>query len=220
MMSMRLTKSTPTWFIFAICLTKNSSIGSRLTNGWQAFLNAHTKPDIVGTFSSIEDPLIDIKRQIRALNKQTLDWWQSRPSELANTVHYPFSASQAEWSDSILKLSQLLIEGFQVAGLRARLTKEAGITFEKDWGSLKLLMELAKSNSDEATSTKLLKPLRELQELRSKVIGHAVGSDKKKKLIDTAMQKHGSLYKHFESLSSDCNRALEQIVAMLSASVP
>lgn len=174
--------------------------------------------DILGSFSTIEDPLIDIKRQIRALDEQHLDWWQSRPSELANTVHYPFSASQAEWAESILNLSQLLIEGFQVGGIRTRLTK-VGSVYEKDWGSLKLLTELAKSNSDEAAASKLLKPLRELQELRSKVKGHSAGSDKKK-LIDAALREHGSLYKHFEYLAACCNTALEQIVAMLNALAP
>lgn len=174
--------------------------------------------DILGSFSTIADPLIDIKRQIRALDEQELDWWQSRPSDLANTVHYPFSASKSEWAESILNLSQLLNEGFQVGGLRARLTK-AGVTFEDDWRSLKLLAELAKSNSDEQAASKLLKPLRELQELRSKVKGHAAGSDKKK-LIDAALRDHGSLYKHFENLAAGCSTALEQIVAMLSAPVP
>jgi hypothetical protein len=75
------------------------------------------------------------------LNSQKFDWWQPRPGDLSNKVHYPFSSSQAEWADSILNLTQFMVEGFLQAGIRDQLT-HLEVPFEKEWGSLTLLTRL------------------------------------------------------------------------------
>lgn len=169
--------------------------------------------DFEGVFTTIPDAIIDLKRVIHDLDSQHLDWWQPRPAGIANLVHYPFSSSQAEWAEAIMNLSQLLVEGFQADDLKKRLIA-LGVTPTKDAKSLGLLFKIAEAKTNTDSGKALLSPFWELQDLRSKVKGHATQTSKKE-LIDKALAEHGTLYKHFVTLANGCHKSLEKIIDML-----
>ncbi|MBK7841726.1 MAG: hypothetical protein IPJ49_29385 [Candidatus Obscuribacter sp.] len=169
--------------------------------------------DFEGRFTTIPDAIIDLKQIVRDLDSNPPAWWQPRPVGIANLVHYPFSSSQAEWADAIMNLSQLLVEGFRVDDLKQRLTA-LGVTPEKDAKSLGLLFKIAEAKTDTDAGKALLAPFRELQDLRSKVKGHATQKTKKD-LIDKALAEHGTLYRHFVNLAKGCHDSFEKIVVML-----
>lgn len=109
--------------------------------------------DFEGTWSTIPDPLVDLKHEIAKLDKSKPYYWQPRGETIAAAVHYPVTDSTEEWSNAILALDQLIVEGFAIQPLRERL-KTFNRQFEPQWQSLKLLKEvlLAGGVGDEETA--------------------------------------------------------------------
>ena len=86
---------------------------------------------------------------------------------MVEKVLFPVTDSIEDWSNEILLLHQLVIEGFLTTGLRPIISTSGG-TYEKNWQSLKLL-EIALSRITGHTNEKvkqLVNPLKELHELR------------------------------------------------------
>ncbi|WP_234180391.1 hypothetical protein [Sphingopyxis sp. NFH-91] len=189
---------------------------------WQSFNEWPKAPiserayqtDFEGSFSSIPDPLVDLKHEVAKLDEIKPDYWDARGRDLADTVHYPISASTEEWANSLLALDQLVVEGFVVKALRQRL-KSAGREFEKAWQSLKLLQEvLLAGGLDEDEAKEILEPLRLLHHLRSKTKGHAANTEKQA-LIKQAKKDHGSLPAHFRWLASSVQVSFDRIIELL-----
>ncbi|SDD82447.1 hypothetical protein SAMN05444678_12430 [Sphingomonas sp. YR710] len=189
---------------------------------WQSFNEWPKAPisprayqtDFEGSFSTIPDPLIDLKHEISKLDKIKPDYWQSRGEALAGAVHYPLTASTEEWANAILALDQLVVEGFATKPLRQRLTA-AGREFDKQWGSLKLLQEvLIAGGSDEDDVIEIVAPLRRLHDIRSKAKGHAAEAEKRA-LVKLAKTEHGSLPAHFRALTSNTQVSFNRIVELL-----
>lgn len=189
---------------------------------WQSFNEWPKAPiserayqtDFEGSFSSIPDPLVDLKHEIAKLDEIKPDYWAARERDLADTVHYPISASTEEWANSLLALDQLVIEGFVVKALRQRL-KSAGREFEQAWQSLKLLQEvLLAGGMEEDEAKEILEPLRLLHHLRSKTKGHAAKTEKQA-LIKQAKKDHGSLPTHFRWLASSVQVSFDRIIELL-----
>lgn len=185
-------------------------------NEWPKASISHRafETDIKGDFSSQPDPLLDLKYEISKLDNVPPDWWHPRDEGLAATVHYPLTASPEEWSNAILALDQLVIEGFVTKTLRAHLSA-TGATVDKQWQSLKLLSELLPTKGlDVDETTAIMDPLRQLHHLRSKVKGHAAPKEKAE-LIKQAKVEHGSLTVHFRALVSNLQIAFDRIVELL-----
>lgn len=168
--------------------------------------------DFKGDFSTDPDPLMDLKYEISKLDGLAPDYWQSRDPDLAATVHYPITASVDEWANAILALDQLVIEGFVVKALRARLLS-ANVAIDPNWGSLKLLGELLSAKGI-VDAGEIMEPLRELHHLRSKAKGHAASADKAA-LIKKAKSDHGSLSGHFRNLVERVQQSVDRIIEVL-----
>jgi len=167
--------------------------------------------DFEGNFSTISDPLIDLKYAISKLDKMAPDWWRPRGEEAARAVHYPLTSSTEEWGQAILSLDQLVVEGFTSKALRAQLDAD-GRVYDKAWGSLRLLQEcLSASGLDEDDVSMIIEPLKTLHHLRSKVKGHHSDAEKRM-LIKQARIDHGSLSAHFRNITDRVQVALAQIV--------
>lgn len=189
---------------------------------WQSFNEWPKAPisarayqtDFEGSFSTIPDPLIDLKHEISMLDKIKPDYWQPRGETLASAVHYPLTASSEEWSNAILSLDQLVVEGFKTKSLRQRLTA-SGRDFDKQWQSLKLIQEiLIAGGLSEDDASEIAAPLRQVHHLRSKAKGHAA-EEEKRSLIRQAKKDHGSLPAHFRALASDVQVAFDRLVELL-----
>jgi len=55
------------------------------------------RTDFMGEWSTEYDPLQSVKRKVERLDKTPPVWWNPRGTELARTVHYPVTGSEAEW---------------------------------------------------------------------------------------------------------------------------
>ena len=186
-------------------------------NEWpKASISARAfKTDIMGEWTDIPDPLVELIAEVRRLDDAPLDWWQVRGEELRQTVHYPITTSPDEWGDSLLALDQLLVEGFASKAIRSRLDA-LNSTYEKDWGTLRLLQELLVAQGfAPADAADTMEPLRTLHFLRSKVKGHASVAQRQQ-LIKDARTEHGSLKDHFRQLAFDCQEAFEKTCTALA----
>jgi hypothetical protein len=171
--------------------------------------------DFKGEFYTEYDSLNSLKHKIQQLDEGNRAWWQPRGQEPAKTVHYPATASAAEWANEILALDHLLIEGFRVKGLRGML-KALRRTFEPDWKSLKLLEEcLIGSGVDEEDARTAVTSLRTLHDLRTILKGHSAAT-KKSEAEKQAIAKFGSFRAHFAQSAAECDSALKLIMDTLS----
>jgi hypothetical protein len=173
------------------------------------------KTDIEGNWSDEYDPLPSLKYKLRKLADQNARWWKLRAADLPERAYYPVTTSPDEWADEILNLDQLLVEGFVEKALRAR----CGVT-DLRTRSLGLLEAcLMQYGFDEERAREILKPLRELHDLRTKVKGHASGAEAKT-IRQSAIRKFGSLAQHYRDLVTRCDESLDALTTALSAVEP
>lgn len=176
------------------------------------------KSDFLAQWDTSPDPLASLKRRLEALNGAGITWWSLKNPQLPDRVHYPVTASQEEWANELMALDQLVVEGVSRSYFKSK-AEAAGITIEPQWGSLKLIGEVllhAQVNEEEATA--VMAPLKSLHDLRSKMKGHAGGSDAKV-MREALIAKHGDLKSHFRALADDCDRAIALMVELTDAGV-
>ena len=170
--------------------------------------------DILGEFSTEDDPLAELRGQVESLDRDPPAWWQPRGEELINEALYPATDSIKEWGNEILALDHLVVEGFCVKGLRPVITANGG-TYEKDWGSLKLLeVVIFHSGHTEEQAKILVAPLKELHGLRNPAKAH--GDTKgREAAVARARKAHDTLRNHFKDLTRRIRDSVKQIVPAL-----
>jgi hypothetical protein len=174
------------------------------------------KTDFEACWDSDFDALVSLRNTLRELHRDRVPWWTMRTEKLIEQVHYPVTAAPDEWAEEILHLDQLVVEGVDGKWLKTR-AEQLGRPVDPTFGSLRRLEEClvgAGLASEEAKS--LLAPFRELHDFRSKVKGHATGSEATA-LKQQILQEHGSFRKHYESLSSRCDQSLREIAKIIDA---
>ena len=170
--------------------------------------------DFEGSFSTVPDPLADLKHEIGKLDKLRPDWWNPRGTSAEAALHYPLTSSPEEWANAILALDQYVVEGFATKALRARLDAK-GLVFDKQWGSIRLLQDcLAGVGLDETEATEVVEPFKELHGLRSKVKGHFAEAERQA-IIKQARTRHGSLAVHFRDLIERVQISFDRVVELL-----
>lgn len=166
--------------------------------------------DIKGDFYQEYNSLQSILALARRLDDAKVKWWTLKNKELLDTIHYPATDNADEWAEEILRLDQLIVEGFNEKWLR-KTSEDLRAAVEAKDASLVLMMKLLPSAGFEEDQAKaLVQPLRELHHLRSKVKGHAKGTEAKQ-LQSDALKKHGTFRKHFEDLAERCDINLRRI---------
>ncbi len=168
------------------------------------------KTDFEGSWDVEYDPLSSLRDAVRELNRHQVLWWKLRSEKLVDQVHYPVTSSADEWSNEILQLDQLVVEGFDEKWLRQK-AHSLGRTPDSQFRSLKLIEEcLIALGFEEEHARKITSPLHQVHFLRSKLKGHVSGEEaleiKQKVLSD-----HGSYKKHFQSLCSECDTSIRTI---------
>ena len=173
---------------------------------------------LLAQWDTSPDPLASLKRRLQALNGAGITWWSLKNPQLADRVHYPVTASREEWANELMALYQLVVEGLNRCYFKSK-AEAVGITVEPQWGSLKLISEVllhAQVNEEEATA--VVVPLKSLHDLRSKMKGHAGGSDAKAN-HEALIAQHGDLKSHFRALTDGCDRAIALMVELSDAGV-
>lgn len=166
--------------------------------------------DFEGNWNLEYDPLRALKNALEELRQARVPWWTLRTQDLPDLVQYPATSSPDEWSNEILRLDQLVVEGFEERWLRKK-AEELGRTPDKQFRSLKLIEEcLIALGFDEEHAQNITSPLHEIHNLRSKLKGHASGSTfisiKRKVLAE-----HKTYRRHFHELCKAADESLQTI---------
>lgn len=166
--------------------------------------------DFKGDWHTEYDPLASLKEIISELDHAQVPWWTLRSEELPSRVHYPVTASPDEWSNEILQLDQMLVEGFETKWLKKK-AAELGRTPDPKFQSLKLVEEcLMACGLEEADARKTTAAMRNLHSLRSKLKGHASG-DEAVAIRKQVLGEYHSYGRQFRSLCAGCDEALRAI---------
>ena len=172
--------------------------------------------DFEGEFSNEYDPVAEVRSKVERLDARRPEWWVVRGTELPATLHYPITGSEAEWSDAILTLDQLVIEGFRKTKLK-KICNERNTNIDPAWGSLKLLelclVDLSNSRED---SLRAVDALRSVHNLRTAVKGH-YAPNRRAEEIEKARVSHGNLNDHFRMLATNCDESLKFIIRHMCA---
>jgi hypothetical protein len=172
------------------------------------------RTDFEGSWNLHYDPLQNLKHILRELHAACMPCWKLRDEALTEKVHYPVTKSADEWAREIHALDKLLVEGFDTRQLRCRATL-LGRTIDQAWKSLKLLQEVLRGlGKDDAEVQEAVGPLQELNFLRSKVSGHASGTEAKH--IKARILKEYKTYSaHFRQLCARCDAAVRMLRTIL-----
>ncbi len=161
--------------------------------------------DFVGEWTDIVDPLQAALSMLRHWNQSDLDWWRLRDEALLERVNTPRTSSQDEWAQAFADLSKLIIEGFEIAPMQARL-KEVGVKFNKDERSLALIEKIL-ADLGSLDAGRRLDGLRAVQAIRSNIASHSRG-DRASELGRDALEKHGTYQAHFKEV---CRTVVDEL---------
>lgn len=159
-------------------------------------------------------PLEDVVSIVRKWTESNCTWWKLREEALLERVHIPHTTNRDVWGNAFGLLANLIIEGFQLQAIRARL-KEMNIDFGEDDKSLALLEKFLIGHN-KLDDGQRLEGLRIVQLIRS--IGssaHPRGSTASD-LANNALEEHGTYSAHFESVCRTVKSELELIEEALS----
>lgn len=170
--------------------------------------------DFEGKWQQEYDPLVSLKDGLNILIEDKASWWTLRSKNLLSLVHYPATSSADEWSEEILRLDQLLIEGLEEKWLKQKMHSLGRISDPKQQlRSLKLVEEcLLAIGLEKEDARALTTPLHKVHNLRSEVKGHASGNSAieiKRKILS----EYGSYRKHFYALCQECDHSIRTISA-------
>jgi hypothetical protein len=137
-------------------------------------------------------------------------WWTLRSEQLSEQVQYPATSSPDEWANELLHLDQLLVEGFEEKWLRQK-AQERGRRVERQYRSLRLVEEcLISLDFEEDHARKVMSPLHEVHTLRSKLKGHATGTEAVS-IKQKVLKEHRSYRAHFQILCAACDESIRAI---------
>jgi hypothetical protein len=156
------------------------------------------------------DALPSVKQLLTEWDRKQVGWWRLRGEKLIDQVHYPVTSAADEWGSELMQLHQLLVEGFEEKWLRKK-AQELGRTPDPKLRSLKLIEEcLIGLGYEEEHARKMTAPLHQLNDLRSKVKGHASGEEATA-LKRKALSTYGTFRKHFEAFCAECDESIRDI---------
>ena len=170
--------------------------------------------DFEGEVDQDYDPIHSLKLRVEELDSDPPCWWKPRGDELRRVIHPPVTDSVDGWAEAILSLDKLIVEGLITKALRGRLEGLGG-SFEKNWGSLKLLQEcLIGQGMSEDEANELVGPLKLLHRLRTVLKGHAALRARNEE-AKNARKEFGSFRNQYQELVADCDSAFASITSLL-----
>jgi len=174
--------------------------------------------DFEGSWHLEYDALNSLLQAIGDLNRDQVPWWTLRSEKLKDQLHYPVTASADEWASEMLNLDQLVVEGFETKWLRTT-AQSLGRTPDVRFASLRLMEEcLSALGFQEDGAKKIVAPLREVHDLRSKVKGHASGNEGAA-LKKQILKEYGSFKEHFRNLCQRCDESIRALMEVFKGDV-
>jgi len=170
--------------------------------------------DFKGEFVLFQEPVSEVLTIARGWHDSKASWWTLRDSRLLDRVATPLTTSRDEWAEAFLNLSKLIVEGFEVGAIRARLT-ELGVSFDGKEQSIALLERLL--YRDFAGERPKLTALRTVQFVRTKAKGHVSGHEVEA-LVHDVIAEHGTFANHFTSVCRALAVELQRVAGAFSDS--
>jgi len=118
------------------------------------------------------------------------------------------TTSRDEWAEAFMDLAKLVVEGFVIAVIRAKL-EELGVVYENKEQSIALLERLINTRA-ESTEKQVLTGLRAVQLIRTKVKRHASGREVEMMLREVLAQ-HESFANHYKHVCATVALELQTI---------
>ena len=158
------------------------------------------KNDFEGKVVERPDPISEIRWITERWSDGACVWWKIRDDRLVDRIYTPRTGSRDEWAGAFKELSKLIIECFDVSGIRGELDRR-GIEWRKGEPSLALLERVVDGP---------LAGLRLAQRIRNKVDAHVRGAEADS-LSDEALKQHGTYAAHFQHVCRDLIEELRRI---------
>ena len=158
------------------------------------------KNDFEGKVVERPDPISEIRWITERWSDGACVWWKIRDDRLVDRIYTPRTGSRDEWAGAFKELSKLIIECFDVSGIRGELDRR-GIEWGKGEPSLALLERVVDGPLD---------GLRLVQRIRNKVDAHVRGVEADS-LSDEALKQHESYAAHFQHVCRDVIEELRRI---------
>ncbi len=168
--------------------------------------------DFRGQWVAEPDPVTRLLSIVRGWAQEPVTWWSLRDPRLLEQVNTPLTASRDEWAEAFMDVAKLVVEGFEVKMVRSRLD-DLDVPYGKNAGSIALLEKLLHAAGSLEVSARL-EGLRTVQLVRSKVKGHASGSDADQ-ISQGALVEHETFAAHFHFVCGLLAEELEMIGSAL-----
>ncbi len=169
----------------------------------RAFVN-----DFEGKFVTFRHPREKIMSIALRWQEQNVRWWKLRDADLLNRANVPLTSSKDEWSEAVMDITKIFIEGFDTKAIRNQCDK-VGMTYGNDDRTITLLEK--RLNFDRHVDRSFpLDGLREAQRIRSKIGGHTKGIEAQQ-ILQAVVSEHGSFTEHFTNL---CKRIVAELEAI------
>jgi hypothetical protein len=152
---------------------------------WKAFNEKPKKPlskrafttDFEGRFYEAPEPLRDLQTILTNLHESDLEWFTLREPHLVSQMHYPLTSSAKAWSDTLVILAKLVVEGLEKKYFEDY-AKSRGAKGDTNWGAINWLQEaMTISGTSSEVVDEVIAPIRAVQKLRSKLGAHSGGSE-------------------------------------------
>ena len=171
------------------------------------------KTDIRGEWLEEDEvtPLVALRELLRRWERAGVNWWTWKAERSLDVLTVPRTGSRDEWLDECLSLSNGVIEGFDLAVVRARLLAVGG-EYDANERSI-LLLERVLRVLELIEAHERVAALWDVNELRVHGRAHASGG-KGRRLSERALREHGSYAAHFEDL---CARLVAELAMIEDA---
>lgn len=136
-----------------------------------------------------------------------------REPDLVNQVHYPLTASSKAWGDTLTTLAKLVNEGLERRFFETK-AKELGMDGDPKWGSIRWAQEAMKaSGAADDVITEVIQPMRDLQDLRTKLNAHSGGVEANSLQV-SLLRQHKSPRRHIEHLCGQLVYSLQTLTEL------
>jgi hypothetical protein len=191
---------------------------------WKAFNEAPKgtisdrsyKTDFEGSWNVEPDNLDALKSTLRELSRGNHRWFQLKQPSLVEQLHYPLTASNKIWDDTLIDMNKVINESLVKDELK-KIAVAAGAKGDPMIGSIKWLREaLIATGADVDQADALVKPLGDLRFFRTRFSAH-VGGTGAAQVRQNLLKEHGTPRQHIDSLAGRLGAALKDISSILRA---
>ena len=170
--------------------------------------------DFLGRFTDKSTSLQRLKYLLSNFVQNNVQWWQLKDRKMLDQLSYPHTDSKDEWAEELLRLDQVIIEGFNQSVIK-NIAEQVSAKVERNYRSLKLLESiLIAKDFDTEYARQIMSVFHEIHNLRSSQKGHVSGNsaeDERKSII----KKHKSYKAHFDYLYSNLIESFDVLIDTL-----